>query len=1629
MILAFRANELPASQSVGEKWWVSVCRLLFLAACLVLGTTQTTTAQTSVYGYGPYVNSVPLPVENGFVDAVNGNLHLEIPITTLPERGSVPFVAKFEYDSHIWQQVAPTGPISWQPTNIPNSNGGWRYVSPASGQTSHITDLGSCNDPLLGDLPYTEYYGFTWIAPDGRKIGFSGGTHRGNSCIGALSSFDRIASDGSGYHIYVTSYTATTVYAPDGTEVFPRVTDTNGNYYSADGSGNVIDTLGRTAVLVTTGTNQIFYDVLNSQNHTSRFTVNTTSISAKTAFGQSGVTECTTSCTITVVSSIGLPDGTSYSFKYDCDSATNSACGSASGHSSYYGVLTSMTLPTGAIITYAHTNFKDASNNQYLWVTSRVSGGTWSYTPQTYTTGCATSCQQYTVAQPSTDQELYQFTLYGSAMWNTNASLYSGSIGSGTLLESAQTDYTTTLPIQAIRVTTTMPSAGGVSLKKKTEITYDTSNLGNVMNQNQWQFYSGSFPTTQDRKTSYAYLTNSDNNMVNKQTTAQVFAGSSITATSTTTISYDSTAVGGSTGVVNHDDTNFPASYTARGNPTAVSYGFTAITLTYDLTGQVTQSQDAAGNVTTFNYTDHFFDDAAGGAVPHSTSTPTNAFVTSVTLPSPFSSWTNTRGYYWGTGKVANATDPNGAASSVDYLDSLDRITKSVRPMGWTMWSYPSGSETESDSYVGIQDSSPSLTCSSCRHDQVNFDSLGRLSTSVLVNDPEGADTVTASYDPTGRMQSVTNPERSTHSPTDGYDTYTYDGLGRVTKVTHPDGTYSSAYYGAGVTSAVGGITAQLCSSTTYGLGFPTLYVDEAGKKRQVWTDGFGRMIEADESNNSGTLSQNTCYAYDVLNNLTGVTQGTQNRYYTYAYQYNGTGVVGTAATPESGTVGYTYGCSGVLSGLCTRTDARNVKATYAYDHLNRLTGITYTGGTPATPAVTYTYDVGTNQKGFRTGMTDGSGSTTWTNNLVGWVVTESRTIAGKTNTISYLYNQDGSIKTITYPSGRTVAYDVRNAQRAFTATDSANNIQYAAAASYAPVGGLNSVIYGQVTGVFGGVTETRAYNNRLEFNSITASSAAGTAESLTFNYGTTANNGTLSSVANGVILGLGETFTYDPLNRIVTGATSSTSTTGCWGQSFGTTGNPPDDAKSNLTQINVTQCTGGLLSVTVDAATNRINSTGFVHDLSGNMTTEGGTAGYTYTYDAENHLTQASGMTGGPWTYAYDGDGLRVEKSNASGGTLYWRAITGDTIAETDLTGSTTNTAYREYIFFAGRRIASRDSATPTPNVYFYYTDHLGSTTAITTASGTVCYQASFTPYGEEHLAQTTTCPQNYKFTGYERDLETGLDYAFARYYDSRLGRFMSGDPLGGDASDPQSLNRYAYVENSPMNLTDPLGLKLPCSRDDPTHKIYGEGGCGAPAPFMWFMGFWTGSSTETGGWSWNLIAGGGVGVGSASCTLNVRVKNKAGLSDFQIVAIESQIAAIFSAAVNVNFSPSSGSYFSLNFTNAPVGETHMGTAYPGQPAAVYPDLYTSSIAAYGYSQSAIDTVTGTFGAHELVHKITGIGDIPFNPANPSDLMGIDDFSEKDFQGYFSALMSNTFQLSANEVKALQRACQHLTH
>ncbi|MCK5341954.1 MAG: RHS repeat-associated core domain-containing protein, partial [Candidatus Heimdallarchaeota archaeon] len=65
-----------------------------------------------------------------------------------------------------------------------------------------------------------------------------------------------------------------------------------------------------------------------------------------------------------------------------------------------------------------------------------------------------------------------------------------------------------------------------------------------------------------------------------------------------------------------------------------------------------------------------------------------------------------------------------------------------------------------------------------------------------------------------------------------------------------------------------------------------------------------------------------------------------------------------------------------------------------------------------------------------------------------------------------------------------------------------------------------------------------------------------------------------------------------------------------------------------------------------------------------------------------------------------------------------------------------------------------------------------------------------------------------DFRFTGEQMDDETGLMYLRARYYDPDIGRFINKDPFVGFISDTQSLNRYSYVKNNPINSVDPLGL-----------------------------------------------------------------------------------------------------------------------------------------------------------------------------------------------------------------------------
>lgn len=137
--------------------------------------------------------------------------------------------------------------------------------------------------------------------------------------------------------------------------------------------------------------------------------------------------------------------------------------------------------------------------------------------------------------------------------------------------------------------------------------------------------------------------------------------------------------------------------------------------------------------------------------------------------------------------------------------------------------------------------------------------------------------------------------------------------------------------------------------------------------------------------------------------------------------------------------------------------------------------------------------------------------------------------------------------------------------------------------------------------------------------------------------------------------------------------------------------------------------------------------------DLRLGNTIQNGSAAYTY--DAENRLLTAAG-----YTYGYDGDGNRVTKSNGSTGTLYWRGKDGETLNESDLVTA----SWKRFAFFNGNMVARRDSSTG--NVYYFYSDHLGSMGVVTDSLGaTIENESDYYPYGGERvitsaLSESTT-------------------------------------------------------------------------------------------------------------------------------------------------------------------------------------------------------------------------------------------------------------------------------------------------
>jgi RHS repeat-associated protein len=203
-----------------------------------------------------------------------------------------------------------------------------------------------------------------------------------------------------------------------------------------------------------------------------------------------------------------------------------------------------------------------------------------------------------------------------------------------------------------------------------------------------------------------------------------------------------------------------------------------------------------------------------------------------------------------------------------------------------------------------------------------------------------------------------------------------------------------------------------------------------------------------------------------------------------------------------------------------------------------------------------------------------------------------------------------------------------------------------------------------------------------------------------------------------------------------------------------------------------------------------------------GNLTQDGLK---TMSYDANNKLV---GVTsgGGTASYQYNVHGSRISKTVNSVTTWHIYGLEGELVAEYPAYGAV-GSPQKEYGYRGGQMLVVGEGS----NLRWLVTDHLGSTrmTADSTGSLTSVKRQDYLPFGEDLSAgirqsggqgqygyEPPVSNVRQKFTGYERDGETGLDYAQARMYANVQGRFTSVDPLlaSGRTWNPQSWNRYSY-------------------------------------------------------------------------------------------------------------------------------------------------------------------------------------------------------------------------------------------
>lgn len=787
-------------------------------------------------------------------------------------------------------------------------------------------------------------------------------------------------------------------------------------------------------------------------------------------------------------------------------------------------------------------------------------------------------------------------------------------------------------------------------------------------------------------------------------------------------------------------------------------------------------------------------------------------------------------------GRAHSHTGPNGLTTTWAY-DTFGRQTQELRSDGTrtnVTYQYCSGVNGGSDPNCPVRGafSAYTYTVGSDGQTQIApntrmfYDGLSRASAS----DTQGFDgswiRTSTLYDAFGRIQKSTRPyflANPAQTPcATGSGTYctafTYDTLGRVTKTVQPDGGYTQVSYQGLTTvsslhiiridaSVVNEVSTTVKNdlsqpaSVTDPIGGTTSYTYDALGELLTITDPLGRVLT---KNQYDTRGRKICTSDADLGS--GDCSGSSGDHsWKYVYDSLGRLISQTDAKGQTSTLSYD-----VLGRMVARSEL-DMSSTWTYGtslpahNIDKLVSETCTGpacgagGASGSYSKNYLYDSLGRQSKLTTAMAGLSYYTTAGYDGISGKLVNTRAFSGFT--LHYAFNAYGYTQEIDDGTDYTLVYWRANARDA-----ELHALQQVTGISPSNTNGL------AINQTFDG-----ASGRVLSVNAGPAQSVA----SLFFAWDTAGNLGQREDMLmpGGQI----ENFCYDKLNRLTTsllGSGIGMTCTGSSSVSYDLAGNIT--AKSDVGAYSYGNGAGPHALTSIATCTgctvNGIQNPAFTYDSNGSMISG---AGRTASYTAANMTaTVTSGSTS--MALSYDPEHARSQQVTTTGSavstTLYFNDAGTNTMTER-VFPATGSSSWKTYILADGHIVAQRILRSSTVTLRYFVLDQLGSVASIADETGALVAggHQSYDAWGRMRNidgSPDTTCSlpgqsqSTRGFTGHEEMPGVCLVNANARLYDPQLGRFLGADPTVEMVYYSQDLNRYSYVGNNPLSLSDPTGL-----------------------------------------------------------------------------------------------------------------------------------------------------------------------------------------------------------------------------